>query len=116
MNINKKLHLSKDNFDILKQISKEPEISQRKLSKILGFSLGKLNYCIKELASNCYIKVKNANLKNKIFYYSITSAGIFAKKNFAIKFVNENIEEVDDLLKKNRTNINIEPSKNKKKN
>ena len=116
MNSNKKLHLSKDNFDILKQISKEPEISQRKLSKILGFSLGKLNYCIKELASNGYIKVKNTNLKNKIFYYSITSAGIFAKKNFAIKFVNENIEEVDDLLKRNRTNINIEPSKNKKKN
>ena len=115
MNVNKKSHLSKDNFDILKQISKEPEISQRKLSKILGFSLGKLNYCIKELASNGYIKVKNANLKNKIFYYSITSAGTFAKKNFAIKFVNENIEEVDDLLKKNRTNFNVELSKNKKK-
>ncbi len=39
----------KNNFDILRFISKEPNISQRKLSKALGFSLGKLNYCIKEL-------------------------------------------------------------------
>ena len=38
---------NKDKFDILRFISKKPEISQRKLSKELGLSLGKLNYCLK---------------------------------------------------------------------
>ena len=33
---------NKDKFDILRFISKKPEISQRKLSKELGLSLGKL--------------------------------------------------------------------------
>ena len=34
---------------ILRKIQKKPELSQRELAKELGFSLGKLNYCLKEL-------------------------------------------------------------------
>ena len=40
---------SQDHFEILRKISKNPETSQRELAEELGFSLGKLNYCIKEL-------------------------------------------------------------------
>ena len=36
-------------LDILRKIKKEPESSQRNLSKNLGMSLGKLNYCINSL-------------------------------------------------------------------
>ena len=52
MNANNLYKLDKDNFEILKYIYKEPNISQRKLSSALNFSLGKLNYCIKELIKN----------------------------------------------------------------
>ena len=38
-------------FEILRKISKKPQVSQRELAEELGFSLGKLNYCIKELQS-----------------------------------------------------------------
>ena len=34
---------------ILRKIQKKPESSQRELADDLGFSLGKLNYCLKEL-------------------------------------------------------------------
>ena len=38
-----------DQFEVLRKISNSPKVSQRKMAKDLGFSLGKLNYCIKEL-------------------------------------------------------------------
>ena len=40
---------NQDYFEILRKIKKKPESSQRELAKELGFSLGKLNYCLKEL-------------------------------------------------------------------
>ena len=38
-----------DQFNVLRKVQKKPEASQRELAKDLGFSLGKLNYCIKAL-------------------------------------------------------------------
>ena len=49
---------SQDQLEILRKINKKPKLSQRELAKELGFSLGKLNYCIKEL--------KKGSLKLKI--------------------------------------------------
>ena len=38
-----------DHFEVLRKIQKTPDSSQRELAEKLGFSLGKLNYCLKEL-------------------------------------------------------------------
>ena len=38
-----------DHFEILRKIHKKPESTQRELAGELGFSLGKLNYCLKAL-------------------------------------------------------------------
>ena len=38
-----------DHFRVLRKINKDPNISQRKMAEDLGFSLGKLNYCLKAL-------------------------------------------------------------------
>ena len=40
-----------DNFEVLRKIQKDPDASQRKMAEELGFSLGKLNYCLKSLKS-----------------------------------------------------------------
>ena len=48
-----------DHFEVLRKISKKPEASQRELAQDLGFSLGKLNYCIKELQNKGLIKIRN---------------------------------------------------------
>ena len=55
---------SQDHFEILRKISKKPKVSQRELAEELGFSLGKLNYCIKELQKKGLIKIRNFK-KNK---------------------------------------------------
>ena len=38
-----------DHFEVLRRIKKKPDFSQRELAEDLGFSLGKLNYCLKAL-------------------------------------------------------------------
>ena len=38
-----------DQFELLRKIQKKPAASQRELATELGFSLGKLNCCLKAL-------------------------------------------------------------------
>ena len=56
-----------DYLNILRKLDNKPNSSQRKLANELGFSLGKLNYCLNALKSKGLIKIKNfKNNKNKI--------------------------------------------------
>ena len=43
------MSFDQDDFELLRKIDKNPRISQRKLAGELGFSLGKINYCLKTL-------------------------------------------------------------------
>ena len=54
-----------DHFEVLRKIDKHPKASQRKLAEDLGFSLGKLNYCLKELKSKGFVKLQNFNKQKK---------------------------------------------------
>ena len=53
-----------DNFEVLRKIYKNPQASQREMAKELGFSLGKLNYCLKALKDKGFVKIKNFQKKN----------------------------------------------------
>ena len=55
-----------DQFDVLRKIQKKPKASQRELAYELGFSLGKLNYCLKALKKKGFVKLKNFQKKKKI--------------------------------------------------
>ena len=68
-----------DQFEVLRKIKKIPDSSQRELAEELGFSLGKLNYCLKALQKKGLVKLQNFQKKpNKISYlqYVITPKGI----------------------------------------
>ena len=41
--------MNNDELSILRKIEKEKQINQRKIASELGISLGKVNYCLKEL-------------------------------------------------------------------
>ena len=51
---------NQDHFNILRKIKSKPDSTQRELAEELGFSLGKLNYCLKALKSKGLIKIKNS--------------------------------------------------------
>ena len=97
-----------DQFEVLRKIKKTPESSQRELAEKLGFSLGKLNYCLKALQKKGLVKLQNFQKKtNKISYlqYVITPKGISERTNLTINFMKKKMKEYDELkreLKKNK--------------
>ena len=90
---------SEDQFEILRKIQKKPVSSQRELASELGFSLGKLNYCLKGLKQKGLIKINNfKNSKNKINYiYVLTPRGIDHRLKLTIKFMKKKMKEYDEL-------------------
>ena len=95
----KKIKLQ-DNFEVLRKIHKNPDASQREMAEELGFSLGKLNYCLKALKEKGLIKINNfKNKRDKINYiqYIITPKGISERTKLTINFMKRKIKEYDDL-------------------
>ena len=92
---------NQDYFEILRKIKKKPESSQRELAKELGFSLGKLNYCLKELQKKGFIKIENFKKNpNKINYlYFLTPEGLAQKTKLTINFMKRKMKEYDELKK-----------------
>ena len=91
-----------DKFEVLRKIEKTPASSQRELAEELGFSLGKLNYCLKALKKKGWLKLENFRKKtNKITYlkYVITPKGISERTNLTINFMKKKMREYDELKK-----------------
>ena len=71
-----------DHFEVLRKIQKKPELSQRKMAKDLGFSLGKLNYCLSALVDKGLVKIENfKNKKNKAQYFRYVITPKLSQKN-----------------------------------
>ena len=83
------------------KLKKKPSITQRELSDKLGISLGKINYCLKELRKKGLIKISNFKKnENKINYvYLLTPKGIVAKTRLTINFMKIKLKEYEDLKK-----------------
>ena len=90
-----------DHFNILRKIQNKPESTQRELAEELGFSLGKLNYCLKALKTKGLIKINNFTRNpNKINYiYVLTPKGITEKTQLTLNFMKKKMEEYDELKK-----------------
>ncbi len=90
-----------DHFEILRKLDKKPQHSQRKLAKELGFSLGKLNYCLKELKKKGLIKIQNFTKNpNKLSYiYILTPSGVSEKTKLTISFMKRKMKEYEELKK-----------------
>lgn len=95
------MNTDEEYLKLLREINKDPEISQRNLSNELDISLGKINYCLKALKTKGLIKIKNFKKnKNKIGYlYYLTPKGIAEKTNITIRFMKLKMKEYDELKK-----------------
>ena len=92
---------NQDHFNVLRRINNKPESTQRELAKDLGFSLGKLNYCLNALKDKGLIKISNFKKNpNKIGYiYVLTPSGIKKKTELTLNFMKRKMQEYDDLKK-----------------
>tara|TARA_B110000014_G_scaffold193968_1_gene142860 strand:+ start:982 stop:1284 length:303 start_codon:yes stop_codon:yes gene_type:complete len=92
---------NQDHFEVLRKVQQNPGSTQRELAEELGFSLGKLNYCVKALQTKGLLKIKNFKRNpNKINYiYALTPKGISEKTKLTINFMKRKIQEYDELKK-----------------
>ena len=88
-----------DEFNILRKIQNNPEVSQRELARDLGFSLGKINYCLLALKNKDLKKIDNFKKnKNKLnYFYILTPKGLVEKTNLTLKFMKLKMQEFDEL-------------------
>ncbi len=95
------MKLQQNYFDVLRKLQNKPNSTQRELAKDLGFSLGKLNYCIKELNKKGLIKIENFKKNSKkisyIKKYILTPKGIEHRISLTIQFMKRKMKEYDEL-------------------
>ena len=92
---------TQDEFEILRKIDKKPKSTQRELANELGFSLGKLNYCLRALKQKGLVKIENFRKNpNKFAYiYVLTPEGLAKKTKLTIGFMKRKMKEYEDLQK-----------------
>ena len=90
---------NQDQFNVLRKIKNKPDSTQRELAKELGFSLGKLNYCLNALKKKGLIKIKNFNKNPKklSYAYILTPKGISLKTKLTLNFMKRKMKEYDEL-------------------
>ena len=86
-------------LEVMRKITRKPDITQRELADQLGHSLGKLNFCLKELKHKGFLKIDNFKKNpNKLNYlYVLTPKGMTAKTKLMINFMNRKMKEYDEL-------------------
>ena len=90
-----------DQFEVLRKLHGSENSTQRILSDKLGFSLGKLNYSLKDLKDQGLIRVNNFKNSNKkiSFIYNLTSKGLSKKNQLTLNFMKANMREYGELIK-----------------
>ena len=90
-----------DHFNVLRKIQNKPESTQRELAEDLGFSLGKINYCLNALKFKGLVKISNFKKNpNKVGYmYILTPKGIAEKTKLTISFMKSKMKEYEELKK-----------------
>ena len=88
-------------YQLLKSLEQDSNLTQRQLSKELGISLGKVNYCLQSLIQIGLVKVNNfKNSKHKIQYsYLLTPKGVAEKTKLTISFLKVRTKEYEELKK-----------------
>ena len=91
--------ITEDHIDLLPLIEKDSKASQRVISQNSGFSIGKVNYCVKALIDIGFIKIHNFNNSNKKLNYAyiLTPKGIQEKTAITMQFIIKKKQEYDKL-------------------
>lgn len=84
---------------VLRLLGSDPNMSQRKLAVSLGISLGKTNYCVRQLLDRGWIKIRNfRHSNNKCAYaYVLTPSGFLAKADLTGQFLQIKMQEYEAL-------------------
>lgn len=84
---------------ILRELERDPKISQRDLAGLLGVSIGKTNFCLRALVDKGFVKVENFRKSgNKLAYaYQLTPRGIADKAKMTRRYLRIKLREYEAL-------------------
>jgi EPS-associated MarR family transcriptional regulator len=83
----------------MRALAENPHATQRELAKQLGISLGALNYCMRALSEQGWIKVENFSKSNRklAYAYLLTPTGLAAKARLTSRFLKRKLVEYEAL-------------------
>lgn len=86
-------------YKLLKSIEENPAQSQRDLSKSLGISLGKLNYCLRALMDRGMVKAQNFSRSptKSDYLYLLTPMGVEEKGRVTLRFLRRKMQEYEQI-------------------
>lgn len=86
-------------LQILRELDRDPKMSQRQLARTLGVSVGKANFCLQALVERGLVKVENFRRSgNKLAYaYQLTPRGIADKARTTKRFLHIKQKEYELL-------------------
>ena len=92
-------HEQEIRYRLLKILTQESNLTQRDMAKEMGISLGKVNYCLSELAKRGLIEVvRFKSAKNKIPYtYILTPGGLEEKARLTANFLRRKVAEYEEI-------------------
>jgi EPS-associated MarR family transcriptional regulator len=86
-------------FRVLGLLEKNPDLSQRELAKVLGVSLGGVNYSLRALVDRGMVKMQNFKRSEKklAYVYVLTPRGLAEKTRLTADFLKRKLEEYEAL-------------------
>tara|TARA_R110000824_G_scaffold104214_6_gene247343 strand:+ start:12516 stop:12893 length:378 start_codon:yes stop_codon:yes gene_type:complete len=86
-------------YELLFMLEQRPDLSQRELSRRLGISLGRVNYCLQALAAKGWVKLENFRQSphKQRYIYALTPAGIASKGAMTGRFLKRKLAEYEHL-------------------
>ena len=86
-------------YRLLTLLADEPQLRQLDMAERMGISVGKVNYCLSELAKKGLIKVKRfKSARNKMPYtYKLTPRGIEEKGRMTVRFLKRKLAEYEEI-------------------
>lgn len=86
-------------YKLLTLLKDEPKLTQRQMNQEMGISLGKVNYCISQLAQRGMIRIERfKNASNKTAYlYRITPVGLKELTHLTLQYLKFKIKEYDQI-------------------
>jgi EPS-associated MarR family transcriptional regulator len=86
-------------YRLLKLLSRGADLTQRQMAVKMEISLGKVNYCLSELAKKGLIKIKRFKAsENKLQYlYHLTPRGLETKANLTVSFLKRKMAQYDEI-------------------
>ena len=86
-------------YRLLTLLTDEPQLRQLDMAERMGISVGKVNFCLSELARKGLIKVKRfKSARNKMPYtYKLTPRGIEEKGRMTVRFLKRKLAEYEEI-------------------